>query len=164
MVEKRSTWLWCWYAVAILVVVLDQWSKSLAQQLLEYGRYVEVLPVFDLTLQYNRGAAFSFLSTAGGWQRWLFAAIAGGVSLLLIVWIFRIARTQRLLALALALILGGALGNLWDRMVLGHVVDFIALHYQHRYFPAFNVADSAITLGAALMLLDMILNPESNKE
>lgn len=149
--------------LAVLVVVLDQWTKQLASTLLSYGQPVPVLPVFDLTLLHNRGAAFSFLSDAGGWQRWFFAVIAAVVSVVLAIWLWRLDRVQRLLSVALALILGGAVGNLWDRLVLGHVVDFISLHWDGRYFPAFNLADSAITLGAGLMLLDMLLHPEAKK-
>lgn len=143
-----------WLLLALLVFGLDQWSKYLADELLSYGRPVHLLPIFDLTLVYNQGAAFSFLAEAGGWQRWFFAAIAGLVSLVLVVWIVRLKQNERLLAIALALVLGGALGNLYDRVALGYVIDFLSLHYQQRYFPAFNIADSAITLGAALLLLD----------
>jgi signal peptidase II len=116
---------------------------------------------FNLTLQYNTGAAFSFLSDAGGWQRYFFTGVAVLISAVLVVWLYRMPRQQRLLALALALILGGALGNVWDRLVLGHVVDFISVHYGGRYFPAFNLADSAISLGAALMIFDSLFGRES---
>lgn len=150
-----SAWpLWRWYVLALLVIILDQASKHLADSLLHYARPVELTSWFNLTLQYNTGAAFSFLSSAGGWQRWFFSTIAVVISGVLVVWLSRLPRTQRLLPLALALILGGALGNLWDRVVLGHVVDFISLHYAGYYFPAFNLADSAITVGAACMILD----------
>lgn len=152
--------LWVYYAVTLVLILLDQWTKGLATDLLEYGRPVVVLPVFDLTLQHNTGAAFSFLAGAGGWQRWLFAVIASVVGVALAVWLSRLQRGQWLLATALTLILAGAVGNLWDRLTLGYVVDFISLHWGGRYFPAFNLADSAITVGAALMLLDMLVNPE----
>lgn len=158
---RRLPHLWRYYLVALGVVVLDQWSKHLASTLLSYGRPVFVLPVFDLTLLHNSGAAFSFLAGAGGWQRWLLAAIAMAVSGVLIVWLHRLSSSQRLLAWALTLLLGGAIGNLWDRLVLGYVVDFISVHWQGHYFPAFNVADSAITLGALLMLLDLWLHPDA---
>ncbi len=149
-----------WYALAALVVVLDQFTKGLAESALEYGRPVEVFSWFNLTLQYNTGAAFSFLSDAGGWQRYFFSAVAIIISVLLVAWLYRMPREQRLLALALALILGGALGNVWDRLVLGHVVDFISVHYGGRYFPAFNIADSAISLGAACMIYDSLFGSE----
>ena len=145
-----------WYGLAALVVLLDQYSKGLAESGLEYGRPVEVFSWFNLTLQYNTGAAFSFLSDAGGWQRYFFSAVAVLISAVLVVWLFIMPREQRLLALALGLVLGGALGNVWDRMVFGHVVDFISVHYAGRYFPAFNLADSAITLGAACMIFDSL--------
>ena len=152
-----------WYLLSLLVILLDQWTKNLAVTGLDYGQPVAVLPVFNLTLQYNYGAAFSFLSDAGGWQRWLFTGIAVVVSAVLAVWLYRLQPTQKLLAAGLALILGGALGNLYDRVVLGYVVDFISVHYQGWYFPAFNIADSAITLGAGLLILDMLLNPEHHR-
>ena len=148
--------LW-WYGLAVVVVLLDQYTKSLATAELTYGRPVEVFSWFNLTLQHNSGAAFSFLSNAGGWQRYFFSAIAIVISLVLVVWLYRLGREQRLLALSLGLILGGAIGNLWDRLVLGYVVDFISVHYGGSYFPAFNVADSAISVGAVCMLLDSFL-------
>lgn len=146
--------------VALVIVALDQWTKYLASSLLTYGMPVEVLPVFNLTLQHNTGAAFSFLADAGGWQRWFFTAVSAIVSVALVVWLCRLKPGQVLLTASLSCILGGAVGNLWDRVVQGYVVDFISLHYNSAYFPAFNIADSAITIGASLMILDMLLNPE----
>ena len=151
--------LW-WYALALVVIVLDQYTKGMATQGLHYGRPVEVFSWFNLTLQHNTGAAFSFLSDAGGWQRYFFSTIAVIISAVLVVWLFRLQRTAWLLSLSLALILGGALGNLWDRLVLGYVVDFISVHYGGRYFPAFNLADSAISLGAACMVFDSFFPSE----
>ena len=153
-----------WYGIAALVVLLDQASKGLAESALEYGRPVAVFAWFNLTLQYNPGAAFSFLSDAGGWQRYFFTAVAVVISAVLMVWLYVMPRQQRLLALALGLILGGALGNLWDRLVLGHVVDFISLHYGGHYFPAFNLADSAISAGAALMIFDSLFGRSADSE
>lgn len=152
---------WKWYSLSLLVIALDHIAKWSASALLTYGVPVEVLPFFDLMLAHNTGAAFSFLSDAGGWQRWLFTAIAIGVSVFLAHWLRR-AQGQRLLCWALALILGGALGNLIDRVLLGHVVDFVSLHYAGWRFPAFNIADSAITIGAGLLILDMFLNPQNH--
>jgi len=146
-----------WYGLAVLVVVLDQYTKDLATNGLVYGRPVEIFPWFNLTLQHNTGAAFSFLSNAGGWQRYFFSGVAIIISGALAVWLYVMPRQQRMLGLSLALILGGALGNLWDRLVQGYVVDFISVHYGGHYFPAFNIADSAITVGAGLMLLDSFL-------
>jgi signal peptidase II len=147
-----------WLLLVIVVIALDQWTKTLASQSLSYGRAIEVLPVFDLTLLHNKGAAFSFLSDAAGWQRWFFTAISSVVSIILLVWLLRLKRDEVWLAASLAFILGGAIGNLWDRIALGHVVDFISVHYQDNYFPAFNIADSAITLGATIMVLDMLIS------
>jgi signal peptidase II len=143
-----------WYALALVVIVLDQYTKGLASTGLEYARPVQVFPWFNLTLQHNTGAAFSFLNDAGGWQRYFFTVVAIGISAALVVWLYVMPRGQWLLALSLGLILGGALGNVWDRMALGYVVDFISVHYQQHYFPAFNLADSAISVGAACMLFD----------
>lgn len=154
--------LW-WYALALVIIALDQYTKGLATEALDYGRPVEVFSWFNLTLQHNTGAAFSFLSDAGGWQRYFFSIIAVIISAVLVIWLFRLQRNQWLLALSLALILGGALGNLWDRLMLGYVVDFISVHYGGRYFPAFNLADSAISLGAACMVFDSFFSPDGSK-
>jgi len=156
---KASALRWLW--ITLLVIVLDLGSKYLADTLLEYARPIPVLPIFDLTLLYNKGAAFSFLSGAGGWQRWLFILIAGGVSALLLIWMRRTPVRPWWLGVGLALLLGGALGNLYDRIVYGHVVDFISVHYAGWYFPAFNLADSAITLGAGLLIFDMLFGGKS---
>lgn len=146
---------WPWYVLAVVVVAVDQYTKGLASSTLEYGRPVEVLSWFNLTLQHNTGAAFSFLSDAGGWQRYFFTVLAVVISAILVVWLYRMPRGNRLLALGVALILGGAVGNVWDRVSLGWVIDFISVHWDGRYFfPAFNVADSAITVGAGCVLLD----------
>ncbi|GGO88260.1 lipoprotein signal peptidase [Marinobacterium nitratireducens] len=149
-----SSLVWLW--LSALVLILDQASKWLAEHYLEYADPHRLLPVFDLTLLYNRGAAFSFLAEAGGWQRWLFALVALVVSVALVIWMKRTSRVHWWLGMGLSLLLGGALGNLYDRVVLGHVVDFISLHWGPYYFPAFNLADSAITVGAALLIIDML--------
>lgn len=148
--------VWLWYGLALLAIVLDQVTKWLATHFLRYAEPHPITSFFNLTLLHNKGAAFSFLSDAGGWQRWLFGLIAGGVSVGLVVWIARLPRRCRWEACALALVLGGALGNLIDRVLLGHVVDFIVVHYRDHYWPAFNIADSAITLGAAMLFIDML--------
>ena len=146
-------WLW----LSALVLVLDQASKYLATSFLNYGEPVVLLPVFDLTLLYNTGAAFSFLAGQGGWQRWFFIVVAFAMSIYLFLWLRKTPRGMWVQASALALILGGALGNVIDRVALGHVVDFISVHWQQHYFPAFNIADSAITVGAVLLIWDMFL-------
>lgn len=143
-----------WFSLSLIVVLIDQITKLVASVRLEYARPVEILPVFDITLLHNTGAAWSFLSDAGGWQRWLFVAIAVGVSSWLAVWLARLDRRERMLGAALALVLGGAVGNLIDRIWLGYVVDFISVHWEQHYFPAFNIADSAITVGAILLVVD----------
>ncbi len=147
-----------WFALALVVILLDQYTKMLATSSLDYAQPVSVFWWFNLTLHHNTGAAFSFLSDAGGWQRYFFAVLAGCISIALAIWLAVMPRGQRLLALSLGLILGGALGNLWDRMALGYVVDFISVHYENNYFPTFNIADSAISVGAACMLLDSFLH------
>ena len=152
-----------WFTLAAVVVGLDQWTKGIALAQLDYGRPVEILPVLNFTLHYNTGAAFSFLSDAGGWQRWFFTAIALLVSLVIAVWLVRLRPDEWLLSWSLSFILGGAIGNVWDRMALGHVVDFISVHYSGSYFPAFNLADSAITAGAVLMILDTLLQSRREK-
>ncbi|MDG4554296.1 MAG: signal peptidase II [Candidatus Competibacter sp.] len=146
---------WCWW-LSGSVIVLDQVTKLLAETLLTFHQPVPVLPSFNLLLTYNTGAAFSFLAGAGGWQRWFFLGLGLLVSIGLIVWLRRLQPAEKRLATALALILGGAIGNLIDRAWLGQVIDFIQLYYQRWYWPAFNVADSAITVGAVLLVLDSL--------
>jgi len=149
----RLGWLW----LSLLVLVLDQASKLYFNNALSMYQQIVVIPdYFSWTLAYNTGAAFSFLADSSGWQRWLFALIAVAVSAVLVVWLKRLGRNETWLAVALALVLGGALGNLYDRIVLGHVVDFILVHWKNiHHFPAFNLADSAITVGAVMLALDM---------
>jgi signal peptidase II len=142
-----------WLGVAAVVVFLDLASKEWVTRVFRYGETLEVLPFFNLVLVHNTGAAFSFLAGAGGWQRWFFTAVAVVISGV-IVWMLRRPGNGALLSAALALVLGGAVGNLYDRVTLGYVVDFVQLHAAGRYFPAFNVADSAITVGVALLLWD----------
>ena len=160
--QRRSRFFWL--LVAAAVIVLDQITKYFANTMLDYASPVEILPVLNITLHYNPGAAFSFLSDAGGWQRWFFSVIALAVSAYICVWLMRLRRDQWLLSLALALVLGGALGNLWDRLFLGHVIDFISVHWGDSYFPTFNIADAGISVGAGLLLLDMVVNPESENQ
>ena len=155
MTQQRSALIWLWLALAVFV--LDIATEQIAEALLSYGKPVYLLPVLDFTLLYNRGAAFSFLANESGWQRWFFTAISLGVSAVLVVWLKKLPRTQIWLPVALTLILGGALGNLCDRLVYGHVIDFISVHWQQSYFPAFNLADSAITVGAIMMAIDVVL-------
>ena len=156
----RLGWLW----LTLLVLVIDQASKTYFDGALQmYQRIVVIPDFFSWTLAYNSGAAFSFLADSSGWQRWLFALIAVVVSGVLLVWLKRLGRNDTWLAIALALILGGALGNLYDRIAYGHVIDFILVHWEHRLFPAFNVADSAICVGAVMLALDMFKSKKSGE-
>lgn len=157
----RLSWLW----LSLLVLVIDQASKFYFEGRLEMYQQIVVIPdLFSWTLAYNTGAAFSFLADSSGWQRWLFALIAVVVSAVLVVWLKRLGRNETWLAIALALVLGGALGNLYDRIALGHVIDFILVHWQDRWrFPAFNVADSAITVGAIMLALDMFKSKKTGE-
>ena len=154
-----------WLVLSLLVLVIDQVSKAHFEGALQMYQQIVVIPdYFSWTLAYNTGAAFSFLADGGGWQRWLFALIAVVVSAVLVVWLKRLGRDDTWLAIALALVLGGALGNLYDRIALGHVIDFILVHWQNRwYFPAFNIADSAITVGAIMLALDMFKSKKTEE-
>lgn len=169
---EKTNKVWPWLALAIAVIILDQVTKQAILSSFAYGERLNLLPVFDLTLVYNYGAAWSFLSDAGGWQRWFFTVISAVVSIILIVWIWRLARdanksgpAQTLLLVALSLILGGAVGNLIDRAIYGYVIDFLLVYYQEHHFPVFNVADSAITIGAGFLILDAFYSrPSSSSE
>ena len=146
-----------WLGLSTLVIILDQISKLWVGSHFVYGESLNVVGFFNLVLAHNKGAAFSMLNDAGGWQRWMFSIIAV-VASVWITWLLRRHPQQKLFCFALALILGGALGNLVDRISYGYVVDFLDFHWDNHHFPAFNVADSAITCGAALLLLDSLLN------
>ncbi len=155
MIRFRESAL-LWLPVAIVVLVLDQWTKSLATQMLPLYQPVEVIPHFNLTLSHNTGAAFSLLADQGGWQRWFFTVVAAVVSAGLVMYLrYKVRASEKWAALAFVLILGGALGNLWDRIRLGYVVDFIDLYYGQYHWPAFNVADSAISVGAVMLIIEM---------
>jgi signal peptidase II len=146
---------WRWLPLSAAVILADHLAKAWIIHHFSLFERVHVLKVLDIILTYNTGAAFSFLAQASGWQRWLFVLLALVVSLALIAWMRRLnARVHGLLACGLALIVGGALGNMLDRLLIGRVVDFIHVHWGHAYFPAFNIADSAITVGAVVLLLD----------
>jgi signal peptidase II len=153
---KSQPSLLLWLGLAAVVLLADQFTKILILGYYQLGDSTEVTGFFNVVRVHNAGAAFSFLSDASGWQRWLFVGI-GAVAMVLIVWMLRSNPTQRLFSAALALILGGAMGNVLDRLLYGYVVDFIDVHWAGWHFPAFNVADSAITLGAAALILDELL-------
>ena len=152
-------WLW----LSLLVIGLDQVSKQLAESSLMVFETIPVIPFLNLTLAYNEGAAFSFLSDQGGWQRWLFAGLAMVVTLILIGWLGRL-KSEKILAISLSLVIGGAVGNLIDRLLYGHVIDFIDVYYQQWHWPAFNIADSAISIGVVLMLLDAFLEKGDSRK
>lgn len=140
-----------WFSISALTVLLDQISKWLILQTLALYQTIPVFPGFDLTLQYNKGAAFSFLAQEPGWQRWFFISLAAIMSLAIVLWLTRLSNKEKVEGLGLALILGGAVGNLIDRVLFGHVVDFILLYYKDWQYPAFNIADSAICVGVVLL-------------
>lgn len=149
---------WHWLAISVIVIALDQLTKAVIQARFEYGETHYVAPFFNLVLVYNKGAAFSFLADAGGWQRGFFIVLTLGIAGVLI-WMMRSSPANRPLCVALSLVLGGAFGNLYDRVALGHVVDFIQWHAAGYYWPAFNIADSAIFLGAIGLVVDGFRKP-----
>ncbi|MGZ8225242.1 MAG: signal peptidase II [Methylococcaceae bacterium] len=143
-------WLW----LSLLAVILDQASKIIIDNSMQLYQSIPVIPFFNLTYVHNTGAAFSFLSDAGGWQRWAFAGLASIISVMIGVWLTRLQKHETLLAVALSLVLGGAIGNLIDRVAYGYVIDFLDVYVGNWHWPAFNIADSAITLGVGLMLAE----------
>jgi signal peptidase II len=160
--SKISHSAWLWLGIAAIIIVFDQFTKRLILGFVKFGDAIPMTSFFDIVHVYNKGAAFSFLSNAGGWQRWFFTGLAVCVSLFIIYLLFRHGG-QRLFSFALALILGGAIGNVIDRVLLGHVVDFLSFHYRGSFFPAFNVADSCITVGAGCLILDELLRVKRGK-
>lgn len=158
---KLSSQVGLLLGIAVAVLLLDQLTKQWIVEQYSYGASDRITGFFNLVHVHNYGAAFSFLNNEGGWQRWGFSAFAMVVSAVIMVWIFRLSPQQKLEGCALAFILGGALGNLYDRVTLGYVIDFLDFHWSGWHFPAFNVADSGITLGAALIIVDGFLNHRS---
>ena len=155
---KMLKWLW----LSLLAVILDQGSKQAIDSSMLLHQSIAIMPYFNLTYVHNTGAAFSFLSEAGGWQRWFFAGLALVISGVIAVWLARLKQHETLLAVALSLVLGGAIGNLIDRLAYGYVIDFLDVYYQIWHWPAFNIADSSITLGVILMLAESfgLVKPE----
>jgi signal peptidase II len=147
-----------WYALALVIIVMDQWTKWLAETKLTFHDPVPVIePFLNWTLAYNYGAAFSFLADAGGWQKWFFSGLALVMSLFLTIYLIKAPRKATLLSFGLALVLGGALGNLIDRLLHGHVIDFIHVHYADAWhYPIFNIADIGISIGVLLIVIDML--------
>lgn len=152
--KSPNALIWLW--LSLLVIGLDQLTKLWVKESLLLNQSIPVLSSFNLTLLHNTGAAFSFLANAGGWQRWFLTGLALLVGSIIIVWLARLKRQQYWLACALALVLGGALGNVIDRIIYGYVIDFIDIYYQQWHWPAFNVADSAISVGAVMLLIDAL--------
>ena len=150
----RNKFAFAWLLLSTVIVALDLWTKQIAMESLTLYRPIELTSWLNLTLAHNYGAAFSFLSNAGGWQRWLFTGLASVVTVVLIIWLLRLPAREKLPGAALSLVIGGAVGNLTDRIVHGYVVDFIDVYYRDSHWPAFNLADSAITLGVILLLID----------
>lgn len=153
-------WLW----LTIIFIVADQVTKQLVVNSMDLYQSIGILPFLNLTYVHNPGAAFSFLADQGGWQRWFFTAVAAIASVVFIVWLSKTPRQQVLLSVAFALMLSGAVGNLIDRVLFGYVIDFIDFYGYGYHFPAFNIADSMIFIGAALMILDSFKNSESNEK
>lgn len=154
----QTGWRFLW--LSVLVLAADQYTKALVLENIELYQAIQILPFFNLTHVYNYGAAFSFLHDAGGWQRWFFTVIAFVVSALVLWWLKQTTTKQVILPVAFSLIIGGAIGNAFDRLAHGYVIDFLVLYYQDWYWPAFNVADSAICIGAVLLIVDMFKNKE----
>jgi len=152
-------WLW----LSVVIIAVDQYTKYVAVSELTFHVPQEVMPSFNWFLAYNTGAAFSFLSEAGGWQRWFFIGLAIFVTVVIIAWLKKLPKDQHWLASALAMILGGAIGNAIDRGLQGYVVDFIQIYYQTFYWPSFNIADSAIVVGAAILIIDGLFSMRSDK-
>ena len=156
---------WRWYLLALVVIALDIVTKVWAVERFMYGPALQIIPGFlQFTYAENYGAAFSFLADAGGWQRWFFGAVALIFSAVVVVWVWRLPAVKRWEPAALALILGGALGNLWDRVVLGYVRDFISVYYGNWHFPVFNVADMAITVGAVMLVIELMFFNDHNSK
>ncbi|WP_349677924.1 signal peptidase II, partial [Methylophaga sp. UBA4204] len=152
-------WLW----ISALVIVLDQLTKVVMANWLELYQTVAVMPYFNFTLAHNSGAAFSFLAGAGGWQRFFFIGLAISVSIVLMIWLSRLKAQAKVEAIAIALIIGGAIGNVIDRFIHGYVIDFIDIYVGSYHWPAFNIADAAICIGAVLLIVDSFKKPAEQK-
>ena len=159
MLDNKSGLIWLW--VTVVLLILDQVTKYVVSTQMQLYQSIELLPVFNLTYVHNYGAAFSFLSEAGGWQRWFFSIIAISISILLTYWLKKLPAKNLVLCGAYSLVLAGSLGNLYDRLTYGYVIDFIHVYYDTWHFPAFNIADSAICIGAGLLLLDAFRDQKS---
>ena len=157
---EPSALIWLW--LTVFVIAFDLITKQLAENFLTYGQPVPIFPVFDLTLLYNPGAAFSFLAGEDGWQRWFFTITTIIISTVIFVWIKKLEHNEKMTAIALSLILGGAIGNLIDRIYLGHVVDYVQIWLGNYPWPAFNIADAAISIGAVVLILTSITDAKKS--
>lgn len=151
---RNNALIYLW--ISVVVIILDQATKLWITQFMSLYQSIPIFPFFNFTLLYNEGAAFSFLANAGGWQRWLFVALTTIITSILLIWLNSLEQPQRLVRVSLTLIIGGAIGNLIDRIAYGYVIDFIDVYYNQWHWPAFNIADSAISIGVTLLLLDMM--------
>ena len=161
-IPRRSALSWLW--LSLIILIIDQWTKQFAVAHLAYLQSIKIVPFFNITLSFNKGAAFSFLEFAGGWQRWLFILIAILMSVFILGWLSRISKKRYRLALGLSLILGGAFGNLWDRFHLGYVIDFVDWYVKNIHWPIFNIADMAICIGVFLIIIDLFFEKKKNKK
>ncbi|NMH58963.1 signal peptidase II [Alteromonas ponticola] len=150
--------------ISMIVLILDQWTKIAVRDSMNLYQSIQVLPFFNLTYVHNYGAAFSFLSDAGGWQRWFFTGIAVVVSIVIFWWLKQSPKSQKLLPVAFSFILGGAVGNVYDRIAYGYVIDFLDFYAGQWHWPAFNIADSAIFIGAGLLIIDMFINKDTQEQ
>lgn len=148
-----------WLSISAVIVAFDLYTKHLIQNAFVYGEQLTITSFFDLVRYHNQGAAFGFLNDAGGWQKWFFT-IVSVIAVIVMTYLIKKHHTEKLFCTGLALVLGGAIGNLYDRITLGYVVDFLNFHYQTYYWPAFNVADSAICVGVGFLLLDSFKKPQ----
>ena len=162
MTKSKSGYLWLWLGLALIIMLADQFTKTLVVGYYQLGDSTRLTSFFNLVRAHNTGAAFSFLAGAGGWQRWFFTTI-GIIAAVVITWLLRTHSGQKLFAFALACILGGAIGNVIDRVMYGYVVDFLDFYYGSWHFPAFNVADSAISIGAACLIWDELRRVKTAK-
>ena len=159
---KSSGLSWLW--LTLLLLIIDQVTKHLVTSSMDLYDSINVLPFFNITYVHNPGAAFSFLADQGGWQRWFFTAIATIASIIFVIWLAKTPKQNKLLCIAFAMLLSGAFGNLIDRVLFGYVIDFLDFYWNANHWPAFNVADSAIFIGAALMIIDSFTSSENNNE
>ena len=161
--EKGGLKVYRWLLLTLLALLLDQISKQLIVEQMTLYQSIEVMPFFNLYYVHNYGAAFNFLSDQSGWQRWFFIITSSLISLGILFWLTQLRSSQKLLIIALSLVLGGALGNLYDRVLYGYVIDFIDWYFGSHHWPAFNIADASISLGAALLIIDAFINPDADK-